>query len=277
MLAALILAAQTAAATTTPSAPATHTSETALAPAGKWVVNYSTDGCLVSRQFGDENGPLTFGFRLWPMATSAEILLIGNPGLLRLPSEGTIEIAGDTVPPVRDNDFQSWKPNADASKRTVYIRLAYETLSNMVPSHKWIFRHGKQTIALQTGPMTALLNVIHDCEANLLKTWNIDPSRLDDEAARATPIGSPEHWFHADDYPSIGGSNDISARVTVFLSIDATGRVSDCRPLGKATGYDFEKVTCNIFRSRGRYQPPHNAQNQPVASYEIESVRWTLW
>lgn len=251
-----------------------------LLPVSKWVVDYEPDACIVARNFGDKNAPTNFGFRLWPLASTMELVLAGGSADLKLPEQGQLEITTNEGPMDDPGWFQSGetKLKTDAKPmRLTVIRTGFDAFRQRASATTWVFAYKDKSVRLRTGPMTDVLNALKDCEKDLLKTWKIDPAELDHPELRAKPIGNPDTWFGPANYPSTAKAAGAEARIVTFLTVDATGRVTDCRALGKHSGFEFEKVTCNLFIHYGRYAPPLDPTGKPVISHVIAPpVRWQL-
>src|SRR3569623_2382805 len=70
----------------------------------------------------------------------------------------------------------------------------------------------------------------------LAMTWVISGAALapaataqDDPVPRAKPIGNPGAWIPANGYPPAAAASQEEGRVGFMLTIDETGRVSDCK------------------------------------------------
>ena len=68
------------------------------------------------------------------------------------------------------------------------------------------------------------------------------------------------------DYPKAGRALRLGHSVTVLLTIDSDGRVSDCVVRDAGPDPEADAITCRLIRPRFRYRPATNALGQPVES-----------
>lgn len=66
------------------------------------------------------------------------------------------------------------------------------------------------------------------------------------------------------DYPRPAVRARAEGDVIAHLSIDAAGRVSDCRVARSSGSADLDAVTCRLIRERFRYAPALDRQGRPV-------------
>ena len=103
------------------------------------------------------------------------------------------------------------------------------------------------------------------------------PAFAQDEAMpRATPIGNPGTWIPPNAYPPAAKASAEEGRVSFKLTIDETGRVSDCKVTTSSESPLLDETTCTLMSVNGRFTPPRNKKNKPVASEWSSSVRWKL-
>ncbi|MDB5677015.1 energy transducer TonB [Sphingomonas bacterium] len=93
---------------------------------------------------------------------------------------------------------------------------------------------------------------------------------------RATPIGNPGSWIPANAYPPAAKASAEEGRVSFKLTIDETGTVSDCKVTTSSESPLLDETTCNLMIANGRFTPPRDKKNKPVASQWSSSVRWKL-
>ena len=58
--------------------------------------------------------------------------------------------------------------------------------------------------------------------------------------------------------------------------IDDTGNVSDCKVTTTSESPLLDETTCNLMTANGRFTPPRDKKNKPIASQWSSSVRWKL-
>lgn len=94
------------------------------------------------------------------------------------------------------------------------------------------------------------------------------------QAARAK--GNPGQYFGRDAYPPAALRAGAEGRVSVRLTIDTNGRVSDCVVTGSSGNNDLDETTCSIFKRKVRYTPAKDQNGNPVVDHATQSVRWQL-
>lgn len=92
----------------------------------------------------------------------------------------------------------------------------------------------------------------------------------------ARPIGSPGAWIPADGYPPAAKASAEEGRVAFTLTIDETGRASDCKVTASSESPLLDDTTCNYMIANGRFEPPRDKRGKPMPSRWSSSVRWKL-
>ena len=64
--------------------------------------------------------------------------------------------------------------------------------------------------------------------------------------------------------------------VKVRVLVDATGRVTKCTSLSHFEAPEFNKITCDKFTSRARFEPAELADGTKVPSYFVVNVVFRL-
>jgi TonB family protein len=93
---------------------------------------------------------------------------------------------------------------------------------------------------------------------------------------KPTPIGSPGSWIPADGYPPAARASAEEGRVGFTLEVDDTGRVSECKVTVTSGSPLLDDTTCNFMTANGRFTPPRDARNKPVASKWSSAMLWKL-
>ena len=97
-----------------------------------------------------------------------------------------------------------------------------------------------------------------------------------DKSHPPIPVDSPATWFTAKDYPPAARRSMQQGRVAVELTIDATGRVTECRVVASSGSAELDKATCDLVRLRGRFEPALDKQGNPVPGVYSVATRWEL-
>ncbi|MDE0879422.1 MAG: TonB family protein [Sphingomonas bacterium] len=96
-------------------------------------------------------------------------------------------------------------------------------------------------------------------------------------AVKVSPRSNPGNWFSNDDYPPAARRAEAQGRVSVALTIDTNGRVSDCRVTSSSGNQDLDNATCSLAKRRGRFSPAKDPNGNAIEStYPLPGVRWKL-
>ena len=91
-----------------------------------------------------------------------------------------------------------------------------------------------------------------------------------------TPKSNPMGWMTPDDYPAAAFRAEQEGRVSVLLSVDADGRVTDCSVTRSSGSALLDTATCSLFKRRGRFFPETDASGTPIAGVYAISRDWRL-
>jgi len=78
----------------------------------------------------------------------------------------------------------------------------------------------------------------------------------------------------ARDYPRATRDLRLGSAVTVALTVNAEGRVSDCRIVRASRDPEADRITCILATQRFRFRPARDAAGRPVASVYGWQQRW---
>ena len=247
------------AAATTPAEP--------MKPAGKWIVDYRPDMCVVGRSFGTEASPTIFALKpsisMDSKSTDLFVLapLTGDKGIHRGDATVTFEPSGIT----RKLAYVSWVPNG-TRVRGYEVPLAGDGVDTLRQSTGVQISAGKDSFAMETGKIEPVMAALATCTDDLFSSWGVDPK------AKAAPNGSPGNWFTDDDYPSDARRRDATGGVTILLTVDPDGGVADCRVVVSSKDKSLDDTSCTLARRRGRFEKAAATGNR----FAILSIRWVL-
>jgi TonB family protein len=237
-----------------------------LNPSGKWVVDYRPDMCVGQRSFGEAAAVTIFGFEpAVAMDSGGAKLLILSPdsrggGVRRGRAEIVLQPSGEK----QTLDFVSWSLKSAADHRALEVSVDKDFMSKLGKSTGLSVVAGKDSFALTTGPLQAVLAAMKTCNDDLMRSWGVDPTAI------ATAIGNPGEWFNDDDYPAAAKRRGASGGVVVLLTIDPSGHTKACRVVSSSKDPDLDKATCDLGRQHGRFQPGTGD------GYSVLSIRWVL-
>jgi TonB family protein len=98
----------------------------------------------------------------------------------------------------------------------------------------------------------------------------------DEPIPTAKPIGNPGSWIPQDGYPPAARATGEQGRVSFTLSIDDTGRVTDCKVIKSSESPLLDETTCNFMTANGRFEVARNKKNKPTPSKWSSSMMWKL-
>ncbi len=94
------------------------------------------------------------------------------------------------------------------------------------------------------------------------------------EAARAR--GSLQGLFRPDDYPASAAESGDQGSTGVRLTINGDGRVTGCSVTRPSGSRALDNATCSVLRSRARYTPARDQNNQPTTDTQNATITWRL-
>lgn len=240
----------------------------ALAPVGKWVVEYNQANCTLSRPFGTAAAPITFGFKPSADMASGELLLLA-PGPLSSVGRGSGSV---TILPSGERFEVRWArgPLPTAGQHGVRFD-ADQPFWDALPTAKELeLDVGEPNrIRLILGPTDKALAAVKTCGDDLLRGWGADPAALiKPDGARLARL------FGSDQYPPAALSAHQQGRVQTLSTVDKQGRVVSCVTVESSGSTPLDTATCSIVRDRGRFAP--GDAGAPARRYVIVAVHWLL-
>ncbi|HEX4693892.1 energy transducer TonB [Sphingomonas sp.] len=250
------------------AAIAVVTTPAPLAPAGKWVVDYRKDMCLVSRPFGPADTATIFALKpAIAMTEGGQTLFVLAPN-----TGGTGVRRGQaTVTPLQSGqqkkfDYVSWVPKG-TKLRAYEIEANADFAGSLGEATGVAIDAGKDGFSFATGKLQPVMTALATCNQDLFRSWGIDPT-----AKASTQHGAnPGSWFKDGDYPAAAKRRGAQGQSVVVLTVSGEGRPTACRVVVKADP-DLDRVTCELAMRNGRYEASPGKSDR----YSILSVRWVL-
>ena len=244
-----------------------------LEPTGKWVVDYRTDQCLASREYGNPEKPILFGIRPAPNGeTYLLILAERHPGPELGQEEGvTVDFGKGTM--------KSWllEFGAKSAKSDIYqIRIpAAEMDQAKVASSVKLGFPGRPDVELELQSMPALMKTLEDCTADLKRYWNLGGEK---DGRISTPSkGDIRHLFSADDYPADAVRRNQSGNTQFILLVDQAGKIAGCDVVVASGIPVLDTMGCQVIRERGKFTPALDADGKPVRSTLVTPpITWVM-
>ena len=243
-----------------------------LAPTGKWGIDYAEDMCVLSRSYGEGTNRIAVALRPYPMGTETEVVLI-TPGSGYSVSTGRAELT--LLPTARTVQGTYVRyPVPKRSGRLARLTLGQDALKGIETSDAVVIRLGpKETYTLAIPGITAGMGALETCQADLLKTWGLDPA----ERAQVVtaPTGNPGALFGADSYPAEALQAGEQGRAIAIAVIDPKGAVATCTIAATSGSLILDGATCRALK-RGRFSPGLDKDGKPITAHLIVPVRWSL-
>ncbi len=272
-----------------------------LQASSPWAVNLAKDACHLARSFGEGDDKITIDFRQYGPGQSFTLLALGKslvhgkPGSLvtefgpngtphedraarmmkRDGGQGLVETITRLVPePVdeitRGKKSRDWQPDAEDTAPLPYDREAEGRITELRLSGSI-----SRDVVLELGRMDLPMDAMRVCLDDLMVRWGVDPVAYHSLSRRAVPSGNPGLWAIPSDYPPRMLRDGMVGAVHFRLMVDETGKPIDCI-VQSAVGDEFDKVTCQIMLRRARFTPARDAAGRPVASFYVNTVRWSI-
>lgn len=106
--------------------------------------------------------------------------------------------------------------------------------------------------------------------------WWVIPEPFPPGLTPAKPRSMPVTWFTNDDYPAAALRAEQQGNVGFRVTVDATGRVTDCTVWLSSGSALLDATTCSLMRRRGRFNPGRDASGQAVPSAWVSGLRWRV-
>ncbi|EAQ29391.1 hypothetical protein NAP1_01425 [Erythrobacter sp. NAP1] len=92
----------------------------------------------------------------------------------------------------------------------------------------------------------------------------------------AAPRGNPGRWITDNDYRTPWINRGYSGVAGFTLSIDASGKVTDCS-ITRSTGHTaLDEATCRLLERRAQFNPARDSNGAPVAGRYSNQVAWEI-
>jgi len=260
-------------------------------PTTGWSVDYAEDSCVLRRSFGSGEGTALLELRQGGPGDSYELTLGSDtlasarrtprvyhgtdtdwyePARPSLLSSGNWHAVrfNDSLRPAalkpKDEAWPVW-PNED--------RDARETAVDQIT----IAGGFERDLTLRTGRMHAPMDALRVCTRELVTRWGLDPDVQDTLSRRVTPIqqaGWTRQMLNA--YPLDMLRKGKSGRVAIRLLVDVNGKPTQCVATKGMAEPSFETAACSGAMRYARFEPALDAGGQPVASYWLTTILYSV-
>jgi TonB family protein len=236
----------------------------------RWQVNWGDQYCTLSR--ATTSAPPAFLLRVIPGTEKPDLVIpvgrglqpmidINEPAVVSLTPEGRFEVTstigeagGDRFIILKGIDLRFLDQFANAT--------AFEASQDGQARGRWAFSGARDAVA-----------ALQECINGALSDWGVDATRL--ASLRQRPELT-QGWTTAADYPNRAMRAGISGTAIARISVDASGRVSDCVIVATSGNADLDQASCASATWRGRYRPAIGSNGEVVATDIIVDVRWEV-
>jgi len=274
-----------------------------LRPSTPWVLDYAENSCRLSRAFGDDQNHTVLLFESTAPGEMS-VVAVGKPLATFLTAVPAKFVPAQAKPftgsPQRTTDREPgvlWSrvtllpdallerlekstaqsdarpgvrpPPIDLRERDGE-RAARQALASSSNAFEIDVRRGRPVI-LETGPLGEAIKMFDQCDRDSLRDWGVDPD-VEDKIVKPVWVSDPSRWFSATDYPADMVNRLKESEVRVRLLVDAAGRVTKCTSLSHFDEPEFNRIVCDKFIKRARFEPAELADGTKVPSYYINRV-----
>jgi len=92
----------------------------------------------------------------------------------------------------------------------------------------------------------------------------------------AMPKGKMANWVTDNDYPTSELRQNHEGRTAYRLSIDSTGKVTNCTVTASSGWPGLDKAACDKLSSRAKFEAATNADGERVAGVFSSAVTWRI-
>jgi TonB family protein len=237
------------------------------APTGKWIVEFADNMCVLQRDYGSKELPLTLAFRPSPMAKAISLYLF-SPKTGQQGAEQEITIGFGPNSPETKSHLRSFDvPNKPFRYNDTYLKR--EELDRSSKGGLLTLQaRGNLDVALKVPGIRDALSVLDDCTKDLLEDWGL--SRAVQQSI-ASPPEPRRPLLTSKDFPvrALGLNATNSARVNV----SAEGRPDSCTIVETSRDRDLDDALCKALL-RAKYKPAVDHSGKPMASLFFSRVQW---
>ena len=268
--------------------------EIVLEPSSKWMIDYASEDCTLSRTFGKDDKNLTLNISRFKPSDTFELLFISKylkkassakPASIKFGSQFVEQEfnfkTGDTI--LGNNKKISTIIVSDTARIKPFTEQEYKTGALPIsPQNEesvdfiTLKTHRANTIILKTKTMKGAFAALRKCTDSLVNSWGFDVEEQKNRMRGAVPLSNPVRWIRPEDYPVQQLRNGKVAIIQFRLDVDEHGKTTNCI-IQRSIGDDaFDKTVCRNIMKRAKFQPALDKNNKPIKSYWINKAQFTL-
>jgi TonB family protein len=280
-------------------APAAAKEPLRLKPSSKWNVHYAEDSCRMGRSFGEGDQKVTMIIDRYQPGDDLKVSFIGKPAdAYAVQSEAQLRFGpneewqgvpffpgtlADKTPTLILRNTLRIAPRAEAEVDAYQAaveagtddRFTWSTISperEAAVTFVEVKRAVRRPFILETGSMGAPFAALRKCNDELLAHWGIDVARHATRSRTVVPKEKPSRWLRSADYPIRLLAEGKRAIVHFRLTVDETGKPTDCNIQQSTRPKGFDEAVCKGLMKRASFEPALDAEGKPLASYYISTV-----
>lgn len=246
-----------------------------LKPSSSWNVEYADEMCLLARDFGEGPVKVTLGFKPGPASEYVRLVVITRDVSTKV-ERGDARLDFDGQAPVTARFVTG--PIKNKPMRIMAVDMKVTDLVPLSSAKELHIRAGRTDLRLAPTRVGDAMKALQDCEKDLLVTWGMDSAVLATIAKfpRVSRKGGFASYFSINDYPMEAIRRREQGTVGTRVHVATDGRVTECRVIESSGSAILDIQTCDIIRTRFRYEPARNHDGQPVPSFTFQRIRWEL-
>lgn len=276
------------------------TGELTLTPSSPWNLDMAEGSCALRRFYSDEGNTVLFEIRQFShgdnfsfLAYSDELRedLDGLSYQIHPDAEAVAAANAFTVTVGDEGEGVSFRgafyytdaamnaPTDDDSEPTGPEPLTYEEMATREEAVTAISLRGafERDLRFEIGTLAAPMQMMRSCIDDLLTSWGIDPQAQRGLTRLVTPIDQ-RSWTRRVimDYPREALRRAEQASVNLRLIVNAEGGVDACNLQYGVGDPVFEESACRALTRYARFEPALDADGNPIASFWLTNVTYSL-
>ena len=130
------------------------------------------------------------------------------------------------------------------------------------------------SVSLHTGGMAKPLHALEECASDSLKDWGVDPAVHSTIVTGAHPVTDAQTLFTSSDYPQAALQSFKKDYLSVWLNIDAQGRIASCRVISDFATPEFNGAICGMIGRKETFTPARTKDGTSVPDFYIQSFEF---
>jgi len=245
-----------------------------MQPLKPWVLDVGETQCTATREFGQPDNPITLVIRPAPNDETYELILVqkqANGPTFAAQYDGSVDFGGK---PLKVKSLKYHPKNQGITQH--HFRLRKSDMEQAKLASSITFKSdGLVATSLILKSMPAVLDGLANCNADLMRYWNIDGANVGTIAVPSK--GDLRSIFTSEDYPNEALIRSQQGKAQFLLLIDTEGKVAACH-LYEASGVPaLDAMGCQAIRQRAKFKPALDRNGKPVrSSYVTPPIIWRM-